>query len=259
MEESKLEKSIREKLSGYPFALEVFDKLCSDEEVNHLIDFANFISVKKLGFNDHGIVHAKIALDSALKFFNLLNKSSIVKDGLGSLDDSYTSIVLGAFLHDIGMCLNRKDHELLGVILARPVMERLLARHKNKEIIINVACQGILGHMGDYKPCFVESGVIILGDGTDMTSGRARIPYLLETFKKNVKIHTYSALSILNVEIMKGGKKPVLIEVLMDNPAGIFQIEEVFLPKLKNSGFEDSINVVAIIKKGAEREKVIIA
>jgi metal-dependent HD superfamily phosphatase/phosphodiesterase len=254
MKEDELERNIRAKLSDYPVALVVFDKLCKDEEVTRLIDLANHISVNKLGFNDHGRVHVKITLLNALSFFELLNKSTIVGDDFGGLDDAYTSIVLGAFLHDIGMSINRKDHELLGVILARPIMKRLLEGHNNKEVIISVACQGILGHMGVYKPDFVEAGCIIIGDGSDMTKGRARIPYMLETYKKNEKIHTFSALSITEVNIKKGKDKPILMEVVMDNPAGVFQVEEVFLPKLKNSGFMDKVSVVAVINK----ERIVI-
>ncbi len=256
--ESKLDESIRKKLSDFPRALNVFNKLCSDDEFNRLVDFANFVSVKKLGFNDHGIVHAKITLDSALKFFSILKGVSGVERAFDSLDDSYCCIVLGSLLHDIGMSINRKNHEELGVVIARPIMERILSSIHNKGIIISVACQSILGHMGGYDCYFAESGVVALGDGTDMTGGRARIPYTLETFKKSRKIHTYSALSIYNVEISEGEDKPVLVRVMMNNPAGVFQIEENFLPKVIGSSLGNFLSIVALVNEDDGEERIFI-
>ena len=86
-----------------------------------------------------------------------------------------------------------------------------------------------------------------MADGTDMAEGRARIPY--RTGK--VDIHSLSALSITKVEIEKGDKKPVQILVSMDNPAGVFQIEQVLERKMKTSGIQDLVEVIAL-EKGVE-------
>ena len=70
--------------------------------------------------------------------------------------------------------------------------------------------------------------MVTVADGTDMAGGRSRIPFLSG---KN-DIHAISAQAINKVTIVKGDMKPVSIQVFMDNPAGIFQIEEVLEKRL---------------------------
>jgi hypothetical protein len=59
-------------------------------------------------------------------------------------------------------------------------------------------------------------------------------------------MHSLSALSIKRVEIEEGEEKPVRILVHMDNPAGVFQIEEVMARKIETSGIGDLVEVVAL-------------
>jgi metal-dependent HD superfamily phosphatase/phosphodiesterase len=256
VDEKKLDNSIIKRLKPFPKALEVFTALITDEEALSLLELGNTVSIKRMGYNDHGRIHTKIATDSALKLYKLLKiKPSLVKEGLGTEDDSITAVVMATFLHDIGMTVNRSNHEMLGVTLAKPIMERILGDHKNKHKIVATACEAILCHMANYKPSSVEAGIVSIADGTDMTAGRARIPhYFFEL--GGAKIHGYSALSIMHVEIKKGSKKPVAIEVVMSNPAGVFQVEEVLMPKLTNSGLESKVEVIAVIKKGDKKERI---
>jgi metal-dependent HD superfamily phosphatase/phosphodiesterase len=256
MDEKRLDEAIIKKLKDFPGALRIFQQMISDKEVVSFLELANNVSIKRLGYNDHGRIHTKIATDSALKIYNLLDiESSIVKDRIGNKEDSVTAIVMGAFFHDMGMSLNRDNHDMMGIILAKPIIERILGDHPNKYVIITTACECILCHMANYKPSSVEAGIVSIADGTDMTAGRARIPHLF--FEKGgKKIHSYSALSIKNVEIKKGKNKPIAIEVLMTNPAGVFQIEETLLPKLNNSGLSHKVEVYAIIEKGKTKERV---
>ena len=102
----------------------------------------------------------------------------------------------------------------------------------------------IFSHEEEIKCLSVEAGAAKIADGTDMARGRARIPY--RTGK--VDIHSLSALSITKVEIEKGKRKPVQILVSMNNPAGVFQIEEVLDRKLKTSGIQDLVDVIALEK-----------
>ena len=90
----------------------------------------------------------------------------------------------------------------------------------------------------------MEAGAAKVADGTDMAHGRTRIPY--RTGK--VDIHSLSALSITKVEIEKGERKPVHIFVSMNNPAGVFQIEEVMEKKIQTSGIHHLVDVIALEK-----------
>ncbi|OYT43238.1 hypothetical protein B6U84_06365 [Candidatus Bathyarchaeota archaeon ex4484_40] len=93
----------------------------------------------------------------------------------------------------------------------------------------------IFSHDENVKCLTVEAGSVKVADGTDMAEGRARIPY--EAGK--VDIHSLSALSIREVRVVKGEDVPVRIEVDMDNPAGVFQIEHVLGRKISTSGIEE--------------------
>ena len=76
-----------------------------------------------------------------------------------------------------------------------------------------------------------------------MAEGRTRIPYN----KGKKDIHSLSALAINKVEIEGGRLKPVSIKVHMENPAGVYQIEEVLGKKLKTSGISQLVEVNAIL------------
>jgi metal-dependent HD superfamily phosphatase/phosphodiesterase len=100
----------------------------------------------------------------------------------------------------------------------------------------------IFSHEDAVECLSIEAGAAKVADGTDMARGRTRIPY--RTGK--VDIHSLSALSITNVEIEKGRNKPVQLLVNMNNPAGVFQIEEVLEKKIKTSSIEHLIEIIAL-------------
>jgi metal-dependent HD superfamily phosphatase/phosphodiesterase len=52
--------------------------------------------------------------------------------------------------------------------------------------------------------------------------------------------------SARKVEIEGGDRKPVQILVSMDNPAGVFQIEQMLEKKIKASGIQDLFEVIAL-------------
>ncbi|MCS4540934.1 MAG: HD domain-containing protein, partial [Euryarchaeota archaeon] len=70
-----------------------------------------------------------------------------------------------------------------------------------------------------------------------------------------IDIHSISALSIESVQLAKGEKKPVRIEIEMSESAGIFQIGELLQNRIQNSGLKDFIEVYAKVKA---RERTIL-
>jgi metal-dependent HD superfamily phosphatase/phosphodiesterase len=68
-----------------------------------------------------------------------------------------------------------------------------------------------------------------------------------------VNIHSVSAQAVESVEIEKGKERPVRLIIKMANSAGIFQVDELLRPKLKNSTLEGSIEIVAKIESEMER------
>ena len=91
-----------------------------------------------------------------------------------------------------------------------------------------------------------------VADALDMARGRSRVPF--EAGHQN--IHSLSAYAIEEVRIEPGADKAVRVEIVMSNSAGIFQVDELLATKLRGSGLEDHIEVVARIE--AEHEERLI-
>jgi len=221
-------------------------------EIQNTLRMSNVMAVERLKYNDHGPVHAKIAAGSALEIFDLLTQEvapTTVKNNVCSCEDAKVVVLCGSYLHDLGNSIHRVDHRLHSCILASPILDRLLRKIYTDDLGLLVRLKSeilntIFSHEEEVECLSVESGAAKIADGTDMAHGRTRIPY--RTGK--VDIHSLSALSITKVEIEKGERKPVQIFVSMNNPAGVFQIEEVLEKKLKTSSIQDLVNVIALEK-----------
>jgi uncharacterized protein len=105
-------------------------EVCADPEIHHYQEYANTVSIKRLGFNDHGPVHMRKVTENALTMAGLLHDAgvqmSLEREGAGTYTDSLTAIFLAAFLHDIGMGVTREDHENYSALLAQPILKRIL-------------------------------------------------------------------------------------------------------------------------------------
>jgi metal-dependent HD superfamily phosphatase/phosphodiesterase len=229
--------------------------LLGDEEIHALQDYANTVSIKRLGYNDHGPVHMCTVALNALRMMELLRKANI-KTSLeieesGDFEDSLTAVLMAGFLHDVGMTLGRQDHEFHGSYLAAPILDRLLRKvyPVNMPLRISVrslALEAISGHMGNRIIHSLEAGVILVADGCDMEKGRARIPIALANGPRVGDIHKYSANSIEKVRISAGKEKPIRIDVSMSGEVGLFQVEEVLLGKIAASTAKGYIELYAI-------------
>lgn len=235
-----------------PKVEQMFRLLETDLEVQSTLRMSNVMAVERLKYNDHGPVHSKIVYGSALEIFNLLIQEvtpTTVKNKVCSLEDAKVVVLCGSYLHDLGNSIHRVDHQFHSCIIANPILDRLLKKVYPEDAALAVRLKSeilhcIFSHEEEVECLSVEAGAAKIADGTDMARGRARIPY--RTGK--VDIHSLSALSITKVEIEKGKRKPVQIFVSMNNPAGVFQIEEVLERKLKTSGIQDFVDVIALEK-----------
>jgi hypothetical protein len=237
--EIEIENEILARLSGKPAT--VASLIFNDEEVQSLRNYANTVSIKRLGYNDHGPVHMNKAALNALFMFDILTKGGIKfnleEENIGTAEDSKVAVLISSLLHDVGMSIGRENHELLGAVFAMPIIERTLTRIYDKDIekktiVHSLIVEGIAGHMATQDIHSLEAGLVSIGDGCDMEKGRARIIFLLSRTPKVGDIHKYSANSIQKVEIIKGEEKPIRIIVEMTESVGFFQIEQVLFPKI---------------------------
>ncbi len=230
--------------------------LLADDEVYQYHSWANVVSVRRLGYNDHGPVHARISTYNALKILHLLNESdcppSIVEEEVGTMEDAEVAVAMGCFLHDIGMGVARDMHEWHSVHLADPIITRYLdklypAGDPMKIALRAMTHEVIVGHMAKVRIHSIEAGVVLVADGTDMSKGRSRVPEMLSLDPVVGDMHRFSAHAIKRVEIKKGDTKPVRISVIMENTTGLFQVEEVLMTKIKASPIIREIEVQALV------------
>jgi metal-dependent HD superfamily phosphatase/phosphodiesterase len=246
----EIEEELR-KIAKGPKLKKLVNLLIKDKEIDAFLEQANNLSILRLGYNDHGKTHAEISALNALKIFEILSKKgikpNIVSEKVGNEEDSKVAIVLGAYLHDIGCSVCREGHDLVGAVIAYPIIQRILKKFYNQEKLDKISCfvlESIICHMGYQDATSFEARLVEVADSTDVTKWRARIPFSIG----KADIHKFSALAIEEVNFKEGEKKPLRIEVVMENPAGIFQTEETMLKRIKHARFDEIIEVVAKIK-----------
>jgi hypothetical protein len=213
----------------------------------------------RLGMSDHSWVHVQIVLNIALRIFRLLERRGVepvvVRDhGLGARDAEVV-IACACLLHDSGMSVHRTDHEAYSLFLAADKLPELLAgvyEEPERSVIVAEAMHAIIGHRRRGDPFTVEAGVVRVADALDMEHGRSRVPF--EVGRPN--IHSLSAAAIDDVRIEPGEERAVRIEIEMNNSSGIFQVDELLATKLRGSGLEEHVEVVAQIESEHEKRLV---
>lgn len=245
--------------------LDIVRLLLEDAEIKAIQDYANTVSITRLGLNDHGPVHMKTVCHNALKMLRILHdagvRTSLETESVGTFADSVSAVVLAAMLHDAGMTIARKGHELYSGIVTYNIIKDKLAKVlpedvRRRTIIQSVAMEGILGHMATNPIHSIEAGLILIADGCDMTKGRARITLEIPTKPTEGDIHKYSAHSIEKVKIRHGKERPVKIEVHMKSEVGFFQVEEVLIPKIQSSPAKHLVELYAGVN-GEEMKRYI--
>ncbi len=246
-----------------PILRQVLERVNADEELHALWQAQNINAVDRLGMSDHGAVHMHIVANIALRLTRLLADRQ-VEFGLvkyyGPLygfaqNDVEVVITLASLLHDVGMSIHRMDHEQYSLFVAQPKVDDLLEGiypTAARTILRSETLHAIISHRADGKPLTIEAGVVRVADALDMAEGRSRIPIQAG----HLNIHSISAAAIEKVEIGPGEEKAIRIRILMNNSAGIFQVDELMKDKLKGSGLEPYAEVEASVS--GETEKSLI-
>lgn len=237
----------------------VLEKINSNIEIRTLWRVINVNAIERLGMSDHGPVHFQIVANIALKLVRLLTEAgiemSVTKNYNLSKDYGETIVLLGSLFHDFGMSVEREGHEEFSLIIANNILRESLdfLPVKERTIIISEVLHTIISHRKGGKPLTIEAGIVRVADALDMSEGRSRIPY----GAGEVNIHSVSAAAIDRVEIKKGLDKPISVNIVMNNSSGIFQVDELLKSKVKGSGLEKFIDVIASIT--TEKEKKLIS
>jgi uncharacterized protein len=214
------------------------------------------VTSERLGMSDHSWVHVQIVLNIALRLLRLLDRagvrSAMVADhGMGARDAEVV-VAAGALFHDTGMSIHRADHEAYSLFLVQPKLRELLeGAYEDPEltVVISEALHAIIGHRRRGEPYTLEAGVVRVADALDMAQGRSRIP----VDSGQVGIHALSAAAIDEVRIEHGEARPVRIEIVLNNSAGIFQVDDLLATKLRGTPLADHLEVVAEVEGETEK------
>jgi metal-dependent HD superfamily phosphatase/phosphodiesterase len=228
----------------------------ADEQIKAWWHVSAVNATRRLGMSDHSWVHIQIVLNIAVRLGRLLFRRgvtpSLVADYGMTERDAEVVIAAGCLLHCIGMSIHRDDHERFSLFLAADKLGSLLEGiydEPERTVISSEALHAIVGHRRKGAPLTVEAGIVRVADALDMARGRSRVPF--ESGHQN--IHSLSAYAIEDVKILPGRDRAVRVEIAMSNSAGIFQVDELLATKLRGSGLEQHIEVVARIE--AEHEQ----
>lgn len=235
---------------------QVVERINQDEELLQLWRCANINSVDRMNYPDHGLVHIKIVANMALKLIRMLAganvEMSVTADYGLEADDAEVIVVLAACLHDLGISVHRDNHEMYSIGLADLKAKELLDGLYDipqRTIMVSEILHAISAHHWEQTCLTMEAGIVKVADALDMTRGRSRIPF--EAGVTN--IHSVSAAAVDRVRIAQGVQKPVRVEIIMSNSAGIFQVDELLKRKLSNSTIAPYVEVVAHIEGKAEK------
>jgi uncharacterized protein len=237
----------------------VLERANADPELKAWWHVANVNAVVRLEINDHSWVHIQIVANIALKLLRQLVKHhvepSVVRDFGMSNDDAEVVVVLSALTHCVGMSVHRRGHEDWSLFLAEPKLRELLDgiyAEPERTVVVSEVLQAITSHRADGEPLSLEAGILRVADALDMAKGRSRIPFE----KGRVTMHSLSAAAIDEIRIDDGEEKPVRVEILMNNSSGLFQVDGLLKAKMRGSGLEQHVEVIAHIDTESEKSLV---
>jgi metal-dependent HD superfamily phosphatase/phosphodiesterase len=231
----------------------------ADDQVKAWWHVSAVNATRRLGMSDHSWIHIQIVLNVALRLSRLLFRRGVVPNVVAdygmSERDAEVVIAAGALFHDTGMTIHRADHEAYSLFLTADKLGALLTdayEEPERSIVVAETLHAIIGHRRRGDPFTIEAGIVRVADALDMARGRSRVPF--EAGHQN--IHSLSAYAIEEVKIVAGRDRAVRVEIAMSNSAGIFQVDELLATKLRGSGLEQHIEVVARIDAEHERRLV---
>jgi metal-dependent HD superfamily phosphatase/phosphodiesterase len=229
----------------------------ADSHVKALWHVSAVNASRRLGLTDHSWVHIQIVLNIGLRLARILFRRGIspsVTADYGMSDhDAEVVIAAACLFHCVGMSIHRNDHERYSLFLTADRLGSLLEgvyEEPEQTVIVSEAMHAIIGHRSrGGEPFTVEAGILRVADALDMARGRSR----MEFEAGRLDIHSISAYAIEDVKISPGEDRAVRVEIAMSNSAGIYQVDELLANKLRGSGLEEHIEVIARID--AEHEK----
>ena len=116
-------------------------------------------------------------------------------------------------------------------------------------MVVSEALHAVIGHRRRGDPMTIEAGIVRVADALDMACGRSRVPFETRPAQHPLAVGRRHRRG----HDRAGRGAAVRIEIAMNNSSGLFQVDELLATKLRGSGLEEHLEVVAQID--AEHEK----
>lgn len=242
-------------INGNKLLQEIVTRINSNDEIKTLWKIMNVNAIDRLGMSDHGSTHFNIVANNGLKIIRILEKNKILMSIVNDfgLTNEYAEAVvfLACVMHDLGISIHREGHEGYSLFIARDMLKEILSFMPVEErvVVTSEVLHSIISHRANGKPSTVEAGIVRIADALDMGKGRSRITYK----RGEINIYSVSDQAIHSVDILEGTEKPLKIKIVLANPAGIFQVDDLMKEKLKGGGIEKYTSVsVYLLGNGRE-------
>ena len=162
-----------------------------DAEVEAIMEMSEK-QIEALGFTEHSRRHAGIVSKWSGELLRELGK-----------DESRIRLAeIAGYLHDIGNCINRKDHAQSGAILAYKILTRLGMPFSDAAEIM----MAIGNHDEQYgQPVSDVSSALIIADKADVHKSRVKNT-INDVFKANIHDRVNLAAERSFVKVEDGGK-----------------------------------------------------
>lgn len=181
-----------------------------DNEVEAIMEMSER-QIEALGFTEHSRRHAGI----------VSKWSGEILRSLGKGDDRIRLAEIAGYLHDIGNCVNRKDHAQSGAILSYKILTRLgMSAVDAAEIMMAIG-----NHDEQYgQPVSDVSSALIIADKADVHKSRVRNP-VKDVFQANIHDRVNLAAEKSFVRVEEGGK---VIALHIDIDTAICSVMDYF-------------------------------
>ncbi len=162
-----------------------------DSEVEAIMEMSEK-QIEALGFTEHSRRHAGI----------VSKWSGEILRALGKGEDRIRLAEIAGYLHDIGNCINRKDHAQSGAILAYKILSRLGMQATDAAEIM----MAIGNHDEQYgQPVSDVSSALIIADKADVHKSRVKND-IRDVFNANIHDRVNLAAERSFVQVEEDGK-----------------------------------------------------
>lgn len=191
-----------------------------DSEVEAIMEMSEK-QIEALGFTEHSRRHAGIVSKWSGELLRALGK-----------DETRIRLAeIAGYLHDIGNCINRKDHAQSGAILAYKILTRLeMPPIEASEIMMAIG-----NHDEQYgQPVSDISSALIIADKADVHKSRVKNT-INDVFKANIHDRVNLAAERSFVKVEDGGKTIALHIEIDTSICSVMDYFEIYFGRMQLS------------------------